>query len=98
LIIVMSKIDREKIAKDWISRGFTCDLWIDPPGERWENFLHEVDEVVMVVEGKMEFEVEGKVYQPRIGDELLIPARAIHSSRNIGNTTALWLYGYKLIH
>ena len=31
----------------------------------------------------------------QIGEELLIPAGAIHSARNIGANTALWLYGYK---
>jgi quercetin dioxygenase-like cupin family protein len=42
----------------------------------------------------MEFEVEGQVHHPQPGDELLIPAGAVHSARNIGNTTARWLYGY----
>ena len=43
----------------------------------------------------MEFEVAGQVSHPAIGEELLIPAAAIHSARNIGATTARWLYGYK---
>jgi hypothetical protein len=34
-------------------------------------------------------------YDPQIGEELLIPAGADHSARNIGTTTARWLYGYK---
>ena len=29
------------------------------------------------------------------GEELLIPARALHSARNVGSTTARWLYGYR---
>jgi hypothetical protein len=52
-------------------------------------------ESVLVLEDKMEFEVAGKVCRPAIGEELLIPAGAIHSARNIGATTARWLYGYK---
>ena len=91
----MFEIDRIDIARDWASRGFTCDLWVDPPGQRWEDFVHEVDEVVIVIEGEMEFEVEGVVFQPKIGEELLIPARAVHSARNTGSVTAQWLYGYK---
>jgi len=94
----MSEINREKVAKEWLKRGFTCDLWIDPPGQRWVNFVHEVDEVVMVVEGDMEFEFEGNVHHPKVGDELLIPARTVHSSQNIGSSKALWLYGYRIIH
>ena len=30
--------DPEQIAADWAARGFSCDLWTDPPGERWEAF------------------------------------------------------------
>ena len=86
--------DREQIAADWEVRGFSCDLWTDPPGQRWEDFTHATDEVVIVLEGDMEFEVEGEVCQPRPGEELLIPAGAVHSARNIGLTTARWLYGY----
>jgi hypothetical protein len=43
----------------------------------------------------MEFEVAGKVHHPRVGEELLIPAGAVHSARNVGTTPARWLYGYK---
>jgi hypothetical protein len=41
--------DRERIAADWAARGFSCDLWTDPPGQRWEDFTHATDEVVMVL-------------------------------------------------
>jgi hypothetical protein len=43
----------------------------------------------------MEFEIAGKVFRPAIGEELVIPARAIHSTHNFGSTTARWLYGYE---
>jgi quercetin dioxygenase-like cupin family protein len=86
--------DREQIAADWAIRGFSCDLWTDTPGQRWEGFTHATDEVVIVLEGEMEFEVEGHVCHPQPGEELLIPAGAVHSARNVGTTTARWLYGY----
>lgn len=94
---MMIEIDRKKVAREWASRGFDCDLWVDPPGQCWEDFVHEVNEVVIVIEGEMEFEVEGKVYHPGIGDELFIPAGSKHSARNIGDSTAQWLYGYKIL-
>ena len=86
--------DRQQIAADWAARGFSCDLWNDPPGQCWEDFTHATDEVVIVLEGEMEFKVEGEVQHPQPGEELFIPAGAVHSARNIGNTTARWLYGY----
>ena len=85
-------IDREQIADDWATRGFSCELWTDPPC--WEDFTHATDEVVIVLEGEMEFEVEGEVHHPQRGEELFIPAGAVHSARNIDSTTARWLYGY----
>jgi quercetin dioxygenase-like cupin family protein len=91
----MASINRERVAADWAKRSFGCDLWIDKPGQRWEDFTHETDELVLVLEGEMEFEITGQVHHPQIGEELLIPAGAIHSARNIGATTARWLYGYK---
>jgi quercetin dioxygenase-like cupin family protein len=91
----MLDLNCEEIETDWATRRFSCDLWVDTPGQSWEDFTHETDEIVTVLEGNMEFEVEGKVYHPKVGEELIIPARAVHSARNIGKTTALWLYGYK---
>ncbi|MBM4072363.1 MAG: cupin domain-containing protein [Planctomycetes bacterium] len=91
----MAEPDRITIAADWAKRGFSCDLWTDPPGQCWEDFRHATDELVTVLEGEMQFEVAGEVQHPTVGVELLIPAGAVHSARNVGKTTARWLYGYK---
>ncbi len=84
-----------QIAANWEARGVSCELWTDPPGQQWEDFTHATDEVVIVLEGEMEFEMAGDVHHPQPGEELLIPAGAVHSARNIGSTTARWLYGYR---
>jgi quercetin dioxygenase-like cupin family protein len=84
-----------KIADDWAARGFGCALWTDPPGQRWEDFVHDCDEMVMVLEGDVEFEIAGRSHRPAAGQALLIPAGARHSVRNVGGTTARWLYGYR---
>jgi mannose-6-phosphate isomerase-like protein (cupin superfamily) len=94
-LLGMRTIDRKQVAANWASRGFSCDLWTDPPGQRWEDFTHLTDELVVVLEGEMEFEVTGRPCHPELGEELLIPAGAIHSAHNIGTTTACWLYAYK---
>ena len=85
----------ELLAKEWSKKGFSCESWVDPPGQRWENYVHEVDELVYVVEGTMEFEIGGKRHVLNPGDEAFIPARANHCVRNIGSTTSRWYYGYK---
>jgi quercetin dioxygenase-like cupin family protein len=91
----MRTVDRRQIAADWAARGFGCNLWVDPPGQRWEDFTDATGELVLLMEGVMEFEAEGRVVRPAIGEELLIPAGARHSARNVGGTTARWLYGYR---
>jgi len=47
-------LDIERIRADWRIRGFSCDLWVDAPGQRWENFVHTTDELLFVLEGRME--------------------------------------------
>ncbi len=49
----------------------------------------------MVLEGELELEMQGRTFRPKRGEEVLIPARARHTVRNVGGTTARWLYGYK---
>ena len=90
----MPAVNRQRVASDWAARGFSCDMWVDPPGQRWEDFVHASDELVMVVEGEVEFEISGETSRPEPGQELFIPAGALHSVRNIGAVTARWLYGY----
>jgi quercetin dioxygenase-like cupin family protein len=90
-----SGVDWEAVSRVWASRGFSCGLWVDPPGQRWEDFVHDTDELVIVIEGQMEFEVDGEVHHPKVGAELFIPAGASHSARNVGSSTARWLYGYR---
>ena len=91
----MAEIDRDEISRDWAARGFSCELWVDPPGQTWEGFTHPTDEVVIVVEGEMEFEFGGRVVHPALGEEILIRGGTVHDTRNVGRSTARWLYGYK---
>ncbi len=88
-------MDRATIESDWRGRGFSCGLWTDPPGQTWEGYVHDVDELFMVVDGEVELEMQGQRLRPQAGREVLIPARVVHSVRNVGSTTAHWLYGYK---
>ncbi|MCB1750418.1 MAG: cupin domain-containing protein [Gammaproteobacteria bacterium] len=91
----MNLKNTRQISMDWNANGFSCDLWVDPPGQRWEDFVHGADELVAVLEGELEFEINGVISRSRIGEEILIPAGTVHSVRNIGKTTARWLYGYR---
>jgi mannose-6-phosphate isomerase-like protein (cupin superfamily) len=85
----------DRVKSDWERRGFSCDLWTDPPGQVWRDYVHRVDELLMVVEGELELEISGKARRVGPGEECFIPAGATHTVRNLGCTTARWLYGYR---
>ena len=88
-------IDHSAIRKDWYGRGFSCDIWIDPPGKIWADFVHDTDELLMLIDGEIELEMDGNALHPKIGNEILIPAGMHHTVRNIRSVTNHWFYGYK---
>jgi mannose-6-phosphate isomerase-like protein (cupin superfamily) len=83
------------IKADWASRGYSFEYWIDPPGQSWRDFVHQVDELVMLIEGEIELVVDGKTLQPAVGEEVLIPARARHTVTNTGSISNRWCFGYR---
>jgi mannose-6-phosphate isomerase-like protein (cupin superfamily) len=87
-------MDRDAIARAWRARGFGCDLWTDPPGQVWADFVHATDELIMLIEGEIEVRFAGKILRPAVGEEVLIPASTPHTVINIGNQRNGWLYGY----
>jgi len=85
----------EEIKEDWNSRGYSFGIFKDPPDKVWADFVHKTDELVVLAEGEIEIEIEGKSQQPQIGKEVVIPAKAMHTVRNVGKTNNVWYYGYK---
>ena len=90
-----SPVDKKQIKINWNDRNYSCDMFVDFPEQCWEDFTHSVDELVMVIEGKLEVKMQGHIFYPEVGEEIFIPANVNHSVRNIGGTTSKWLYGYK---
>ena len=85
----------DQVPDDWRARGFSCDIWTDPPGQVWADFVHAVDELVMPVEGEVQLEMQGRTLRPAIGDEVFIPAGVAHTVRNPGRSRSRWYYGYR---
>ena len=86
----MTAMNKQNVSKDWAARGFSCDLWVDPPGQRWEDFVHATDELVLVVEGELEFEINGVISHPKIGEELFIEGKTqekINEANKIKNSS-----------
>ena len=65
------------------------------PGTAFGKHRHPGEEIAYVIEGSLEYEVEGKPpVTLEAGEVLFIPAGAIHSARNVGTGNAAELATY----
>lgn len=65
------------------------------PGAAFGKHSHPGEEVIYVIEGLFEYEVEGRPpVTLKAGDVLFIPAGAIHAAKNVGTTNAAELATY----
>jgi quercetin dioxygenase-like cupin family protein len=87
-------LNREEVAQSWSQRGYSCDVFTDPPGREWNNFTHSTNELVTVVEGALRMTIEEEEVIAEPGDEVFIPRGACHSVKNIYHAMTKWLYGY----
>lgn len=87
-------VSRDTVARDWRARGFSCDVFVDPPGREWLDFVHHTNELVTVIEGCLRLTVGDQTVVVEEGDEAFIPRAVNHSVRNIHHRTTRWLYGY----
>jgi len=87
--------DLGRVRAQWARDGYSCDLWVDPPGQEWRDFVHPTDERVHVLAGTIELTHGGRTERLGPGAEAFIRARNSHTVRNVGGTTARWLYGYR---
>ena len=91
-----TKVDREAVRRDWAAQGFSCDVWVDPPDQIWHDLLHEVDGIVLLLEGESLVEMPEKTVRMQPGDEIVIPAGVRHTVRNCGAGPARWLHGFRV--
>ncbi|MBS0166100.1 cupin domain-containing protein [Nitrospira sp. CMX1] len=87
-------LDRHQVARDWNQRGYSCDMFTDPPDREWNNFVHATNELVTVMVGKLRLTIGGKEIIAEPGDEVFIPKGVRHSVKNVSPSTTHWLYGY----
>ena len=88
-------MNSSKIKENQRSRGYSFGVFQDLSKQVWVNFVHKADKLVLLAEGEIEVEIEGKAYRPEIGEEVFIPANASYTFRNIGFKGNVCYYGYK---
>lgn len=64
------------------------------PGAAFPRHTHPGEEIVNVLEGTLEYEVDGKPVTLKAGDVLFIPAGTIHAAKNVGSVNAAELATY----
>jgi mannose-6-phosphate isomerase-like protein (cupin superfamily) len=90
-----SMIDLEELKQDFQSRGYSFDIFIDPPGQQWLGFTHRVDEIVVPLQGQVTLVVDGVRHQPGPGEEVFIPAHTLHDVITSPDAGSRWAYGYR---
>lgn len=83
-----------QVAAEWRRRGYSCGEFRDPPGRAWRDFVHDCNELVTVVSGRLQLEVGGASVVVEPGDEVFIARGELHSVVNIHDSQTVWLYGY----
>lgn len=73
---------------------FSFDTYRDPPYQVWGDFVHDVDEFVVVAEGQIENEVSGERMFCTPGALVRIPAGVRHTLRTSKDAGSVWYYGY----
>jgi quercetin dioxygenase-like cupin family protein len=65
------------------------------PGTTASRHTHPGEEIIYVLEGSLEYEVEGKPpVTLKAGEVLFIPAGTVHAARNVGSSNAAELATY----
>jgi quercetin dioxygenase-like cupin family protein len=65
------------------------------PGAAFGKHTHPGEEIIYVLEGSLEYDVEGKPpVTLKAGDVFFVPAGTIHAARNVGTSNAAELATY----
>ena len=64
------------------------------PGYTAPAHTHPGEEIIYVLEGTLEYRIDGKPVVAKAGDVLLVPAGVVHSVKNIGSDNGAELATY----
>jgi quercetin dioxygenase-like cupin family protein len=64
------------------------------PGTTAPRHTHPGEEIIYVLEGTLEYQIDGKPVTVKPGDVLFVPAGTVHSVKNVGTTNGAELATY----
>lgn len=88
-------VERKAVSADWSRRGYSCELWVDPPDRVLSDFVHETDLLLLLLEGAIQIDLPDRTVQLQVGDEVDIPAHTRFTIRHSQDQPARWLHGYR---
>lgn len=66
------------------------------PGASFPRHRHPGEEIIYVLSGTIEYELNGKPVRVKAGDVLFVPYGVVHAARNVGDEPAAELATYVL--
>lgn len=82
--------------ESWRKRGYSFGIGNVTLERGVDRAVHEdKDELVVVVNGSLEFAIDEEIFVPSCDAEVLIPAKSVHSINNVGTESSVVYYGYK---
>lgn len=64
------------------------------PGSSFPRHTHPGEEIIYVIAGSLEYEIDGKPVKVKAGDVLFVPAGTVHAAKNIGSDNGAELATY----
>jgi len=79
--------DKREAIREISDAGWWPVSWRDAPGDVYEAHKHDADQTLYVVEGQIEFGVDGQTLRLNPGDKLELPAFKVHSANTPNGAT-----------
>lgn len=90
-------IPRKKIIETMQEEGFSPKVITDKPNFIYEQHQHPETKYLVCLEGSMKVTVNGKTYDFKPGDKLMIPGNTKHSGV-VGKNGCSFLWSEKIIN
>lgn len=87
--------DESRLRETLVREGYSVFKWADSSGTCYESHEHSCHESVWILEGEVEFEMNGQSYVLRSGDRLFLPAGVRHAMKVVGAESCFYLVGQK---
>lgn len=87
--------DEAVLRKELEKEGYSVFKWADSAGTCYPRHHHDYDESIWILEGEVEFEIDGDKFLLRGGDRLCLPSGVTHTTIVSDSQKCFYLIGQK---